>query len=571
MHWKFRSENCPLVPESLTEWARQLEISERLASFLWQRGFRDLESMQLFLNPGLRGLASLDLWPGLNEAALLIVEGLLAGKTLCVWGDYDVDGITATALVLEFMKMHGFEAAHHIPDRIAEGYGLNTSAVSRLAEEGVSILLTVDCGISDMEAVAFARSLGMTVIISDHHMPAEDLPPANALVNPRFHGSPCPALAGVGVAFLLMAAVNAALHAAGRPKMDMRPLLDLVALGTLADVVDLNGQNRILVKNGLLVIAQGQRVGLAALKSACKFSPTAALGAGQVVFTLAPRINAAGRLGSSECALELLLTRDRTRAQQLADQLSRLNSERREEEDRILLEAMEQAENQVNQGAMGLVLYSSGWHPGIIGIVASRVVENMRRPTVVLSNTDGFLKGSGRSVPCFNMHEAFTRCSDLFLGFGGHKMAAGLSLEAEKLPSFKERFDVLAGEALGGAPASAECKIDGELSFADADFYLLKELEMLQPFGMGNAEPIFTSPPVLVKNLRGRPGFTLMELTDESSGITMTAKAWRRLADIPLNVKGKRICLAYTPRIDRYNGAATVELRVKDWKLHEEA
>lgn len=496
----------------------------------------------------------------------MLVDGLLEGRRLCVWGDYDVDGITSTALVLDFLSRHGFTASHHIPGRISEGYGVNVEGLSRLAEEGISMLLTVDCGISDNGALAHAKALGMTVIVSDHHLPAEELPAVDALVNPRVSDCPCPALAGVGVAFLLMAAANSELVARGRKRVDVRSLLDLVALGTLADVVDLNGQNRILVKNGLLKISEGARVGLAALKAACNFTPTAPLGAGQVVFTLAPRINAAGRLGSSEAALELLLTDDRKRAAQLAGELSRLNAERREEEDRILQEAMGQAREQAALGCMGLVLYSPDWHPGIIGIVASRVVETLNRPCVVLSALDNFLKGSGRSVRGFDLHEAFTRSSGLLLGYGGHKMAAGLSLLPEQLVPFREFFAGLAAEELGKKPAEAECRIDGELAFAEADFHLLKELEMLQPFGMGNSEPVFVSPPVLVRHMRGRPGFMLLDLLDESSGISLTAKAWRHLADLPAALKGRRIRIAYTPRIDRYNGAAAIELRLKDWK-----
>lgn len=567
MHWTFRAEQNPPPPDNLAEWARQLEISERLACILWQRGLHDKQDMRFFLNPGLRGLVPLDTWPGLFDAAAILGEGLLEGKKLCVWGDYDVDGVTSTALVLDFLSRHGIDASYHIPDRIAEGYGLNAEGVVRLAEEGVSLLLTVDCGISDAQIVAKAKELGMRVVISDHHLPPGELPAADGLVNPRLGECPCPALAGVGVAFLLMAAVNVVFHAAGKEKIDMRPMLDLVALGTLADVVDLNGQNRILVKNGLLKIAEGARIGLAALKTACNYAPTAALSAGQVVFTLAPRINAAGRLGSCDMALELLLTKQRARASELAAELSRLNAERREEEERILEEALAQTREQTAQGRMGLVLYGPCWHPGIIGIVASRVVEQAQRPTVVLSKTNTFLKGSGRSTQQFDIHEAFAMCEDILLGFGGHKMAAGLSLLPEYLPDFRERFDDLVKKTLGDTPVQSECRIDDMLSFAEADFQMLKELELLQPCGMGNAEPVFASPPVVVKNMRGRPGFMLLELKDETSGITLTAKAWRGLADMPLTLKGKRIRIAYTPRIDRYNGAASVELRMKDWKF----
>lgn len=566
MHWVSRGDQVPPMPGETAPWAERLEISPLLLRLLWLRGLHQLEAVQAFLNPSLRGLAPLQEWPGLEEAAALLTQGLLRGERLCVWGDYDVDGITATALVLDVLSRHGFAVSHYIPDRLAEGYGLSAKGLTRLAKEGVTLLLTVDCGIADTEAVAHAKALGMTVIVSDHHLPAEKLPAADALVNPRLFPCPCPALAGVGVAFFLMAAVNARLAEAGRKKVDIRDVLDLVALGTLADVVDLNGQNRILVKNGLLAIASARRAGLAALKSACNFSPAASLGARQVVFTLAPRINAAGRLGSSEVALELLLTGDRRRAAELAAELCRLNAERREEEERILHEAMTQAEAQAAAGRMGLVLYSPGWHPGIIGIVASRVVEALLRPTVVLSSAESFLKGSARSVGGFDMHEAFTACADCLLSFGGHKMAAGLSLDPAQLDAFKERFNSLVAKGLGASPAEEECRIDSELAFKEIDFAFLKELEMLQPFGMGNAEPVFSSPPVRVKNMRGRPGLLLLDLEDEASGRVLTAKAWRRLAAMPQTLKGRRIRIAYTPRIDRYNGAATIELRMKDWK-----
>ena len=566
MLWTLRSDSAPPLPDDIAGWADRLEISPLLTRLLWQRGLRDFDSMRAFLNPSLRSLASLESWPGLTDAAKLLVSKIGQGRKLCVWGDYDVDGITSTALVLDVLSRHGHEAVSHIPDRLSEGYGLSTEGISRLAEEGVSVLLTVDCGISDIQAVAHAKSLGMTVIISDHHLPGDELPAADALVNPRLAPCPCPALAGVGVAFLLMAAVNARFIEQGSKRVDMREMLDLVALGTLADVVDLNGQNRILVKNGLLKIAEAARVGIAALKAACNFSPTASLGAGQVVFTLAPRINAAGRLGSSQAALELLLTKDRRRAGDLAAELSRLNAERRDEEERILKQAMAQAEEQAAAGCMGLVLHSPDWHPGVIGIVASRVVETLHRPCVVLSSVGSFLKGSARSISGFDLHGAFTSCADILLGYGGHKMAAGLSLLPEQLAAFRSRFDILTASGLGSSPVQAECKIDGDLDFAQADFHLLKELEMLQPFGMGNAEPVFSSPPVRVKAMRGRPGFMLLELEDEQCGLTLTAKAWRQLADMPQALKGRRIRIAFTPRIDRYNGVAAIELRMKDWK-----
>lgn len=555
------------LPADLAEHAERLEISPDLAALLFRRGMNTAEAMALFLNPRLGGLAPPAEWPGLEQAAEFTVKALLEGKKLCVWGDYDVDGLTSTALLVDFFNRHGFACRSHIPHRLNEGYGLNISTLEALAADGIDFLITVDSGVSDVDAVTRAKELGMLVIVTDHHLPGEVAPPADAMVNPRTAPCPCPALAGVGVAFFLAAAVNAKLADLGRNRLDMREFLDLVALGTLADVVDLNGQNRILVKNGLLKIAQGARVGVAALKSACNFVPTAALGAGQVVFTLAPRLNAAGRLGSAKTALDLMLTKSRAEAATLADELSRLNAERRAEEDRILAEAMEQGNAQAQAGAAGLVLHGEQWHPGIIGIVASRLVDALHRPTVVLSRIGPHLKGSGRSVPGFDLHAAFTASADLLLGYGGHRLAAGLSLEPGGLEAFRERFNALALAGIGGDPSEPECRIDAELSLAGAtDFTFLKELELLQPFGSGNPEPVFSSPPLLVKSIQTRTGFCRLDVQEKPDGPVLSAKAWRQAATMPASIKGSHIRLAYTPRIDRYNGAAQVELRVKDWK-----
>uniref|UniRef100_B8DKC6 Single-stranded-DNA-specific exonuclease RecJ n=1 Tax=Nitratidesulfovibrio vulgaris (strain DSM 19637 / Miyazaki F) TaxID=883 RepID=B8DKC6_NITV9 len=565
--WIFRPEPVAASPP-FAAWAERLEVSELIVRLLWRRGVGSVDDMALYLSPNLRHLAPLAEWPGLEQAASTLADGLLAGLPFAVWGDYDVDGVTSTALVKGVLAQHGMAAAHHIPDRREEGYGLNVAWVERLAEQGVRLLLTVDCGISDVEPVRRARELGMTVVVSDHHMPPEGLPDANAICNPRLAECPCPALAGVGVSFLVMAAVNAALAERTGKKADMRDFLDLVALGTLADVVNLHGQNRILVKNGLLKIAEARRPGMAALKTVSGYNPTAAIGAGQVVFGLAPRINAAGRMGKAELALQLLLTDDHAEAARLAQELDAENARRRAEEDRILDAAKKQAEGQLDR--MGLVLHGDDWHPGVIGIVASRIVDEFYRPTLILSSDGQSMKGSGRSVAEFDLHAGLTRCADLFTAFGGHHQAAGMSMPASHVDTLRERFDAVVRAELGDTPLTPRLKLDGELGFALAgDFTLLKELEMLQPFGTGNAEPVFASPPVLVRDLR-RFGPTRdhveLQLTDESCGITLRAKAWRQSGQFPDSLRGTRVRLAYTPRIDRYNGAASVDLRIKDWK-----
>ena len=568
--WTPRGTSEPGEP--LLYYAERLEISPLLVLLLGNRGLTSLAEMELFLSPGLRHLASLEAWPGLEEAANLLCQAVLDGETLGIWGDYDVDGITSTALLKDFFQRFGVNCLHHIPNRLEEGYGLNREHILLLAQQGVTTLVTVDSGISDVEAVAFARELGLKVVITDHHLPGETLPPANAIVNPRLADCPCPSLAGVGVAFFLAAAVNVKLAATGQAKVDIRVFLDLVALGTLADVVNVSGQNRILIKNGLLALGEGHRPGIAALKSVCNFAPTAALDAGQVVFSLAPRINAAGRMGSSEIALELLLCTEYEKAEQLALELAHMNTCRREEEDAIFQSALAQAEVETSKGRTGLVLHEEDWHPGIIGIVASRIAEKFHCPAVVLTTTQGFCKGSGRSYGAFHLHEAFAAASDLLLGYGGHRMAAGLSLVPDNLELFRQRFDDLVKSALGLHPPKGQCAIDAVLPFAVASrFTILKELELLQPFGSGNAEPVFASPPVRVKSILSRPGFCSLDLVDEQSGITLRAKAWRDLANFPVSLKGQTIRIAYSPRIDRYNGAATVELRIKDWKHATEA
>ncbi len=558
--WRPRAD-CD-IPAFIGEWAAKLSVSSRLAGLLWQRGQQSLEAMDTFLSPGLRHLMRPEDIPGLPEAATALAELLTQGKSLAVWGDYDVDGVTASAVVLDFLRRRGFTARSYIPARLDEGYGLNRQGLEKLHHDGVEAVLTVDCGISAVEEALRAKELGLTLIITDHHLPGPEIPQARAVVNPKLADGPGTDLAGVGVAFFLVAALNKLLP--GEP-IDVRPLLDLVAMGTMADVVSLSGPNRILVKNGLLFIAEAARPGLLALKEASGYYARAKLEASQVVFGLAPRINAAGRLGRADEALSLLLAPDLETARPLAETLNDLNIKRRAEEDTIVTEAMEQALPQATQP--GIVLYAPHWHQGVIGIVASRVVEAHYRPTLILTDDNGRIKGSGRSISEFDLHAALTECADLLLGFGGHRQAAGLSLAHENLDALRLRFSQAVTDQLGPQMPLPGLKLDGELPFGDIHQAFLKELDLLGPFGCGNPEPVFTSCPVTVRSRKAfGANHVSLDVRDDAAGVTLRAKAWRQADKLGTDIQGKTLRLAFTPKLDTYNGLASVELRVKDWK-----
>ncbi|PKN09176.1 MAG: single-stranded-DNA-specific exonuclease RecJ [Deltaproteobacteria bacterium HGW-Deltaproteobacteria-8] len=584
-NWKLLSD-AP-VPDFIGTLAEDLGITQVIAEVLWRRGYTSAQDMDRFLSPGLRHLLPPETIPGLTEAAQMLARGLTSGAQFCVWGDYDVDGITSTALVKDFLhKRLGPEAApldgsgqvrHFLPNRKEHGYGLNIPCIERLAAEGVRLLLTVDCGISSVAEVARANELGLTVVVSDHHLPPDELPAAAAICNPQLcQGKLCGGvcnglcdLAGVGVAFFLMAALNRLLP--GEP-VDMRQFLDLVALGTVADVVGLKGQNRILVKNGLLLIKEAARPGIASLKVYSGYDRLAELGAGQIGFGLAPRINAAGRMADPQIALTMLLAPDMDTANPLASKLDGLNAKRRSSEQEILEQALAQAEEQKDR--VGLVLAGEDWHAGVIGIVASRVVERHYKPVLMLCREDGadggHWKGSGRSVAEFDLHEGLSGLEHLFLGFGGHKQAAGLSMPLENLEALREGFHLAVAAALGPVPLRPSLKLDRELAFGDISFTLLKELEMLQPFGMGNPEPLFVSPPVLVRDYRvfGKVHVKL-GLAEQGAvdrpGLLLPAKVWRKATELTHEVKGKLMRFAFTPRIDRFDGIPKIELQVKDW------
>jgi single-stranded-DNA-specific exonuclease len=468
--------------------AQGLGLSEITASVLVRRGYRDPDEARAFL-AGEQPLHDPFLLGDMHEAVARIRAAIAEGRRICVHGDYDADGICATALAVLVLREAGANVDWHLPSRFDEGYGVSGDTVTRLAEEGCGLVLTVDCGITAVDEVARARELGLDIVVTDHHRPGERLPEC-PLVATRPSGYPFAELCGTGVVFKL----GQALLGEGSDLLARH--LDLVAVATVADVVPLVGENRSLAIAGLRALARTRKPGLRALMRVAHVDP-ATIDAGQIGFRLAPRINAAGRLGHPRVALELLLTEDGDEARALADRLEELNRDRQAVEDRILRAAIEQVEQwpEAKQRRRGYVLWGEDWHVGVIGIVASRLVERYHRPVVLIAGTDGLWKGSGRSVASFDLHGALGACSGLLERFGGHRAAAGLSIAAAQVEEFAAAFASHAESVLSEEDLVPTTVVDAVLPRATKlTLELCAELRRLAPFGLGNAEVTLLAP-----------------------------------------------------------------------------
>jgi len=539
-----------------------------LAPLLANRGIPDAEGAKAYLNPALSGLHDPMLMKGMGEAVDRLFLALSRGESVCVHGDYDVDGVTSCALLISFFRAVGIACFHYIPKRLTEGYGLSPQGVSAAVEAGAGVLVTVDCGITSVKEGALCREAGIDLIITDHHSPAEELPDAVAIVNPLQPGCDFPfkSLAGVGVAFHLVIALRARLRSEGRfpsGEPDLKQYLDLVALGTVADVVPLLGANRVLVSYGLRQLGAGARVGVEALKEVA--GVTGEVGCGQVGFRLAPRINAAGRLEDAALGLELLLTSDRARAKRIAAELDDSNAERQSLERATLEEARSMLEQGACRGRKSIVLGSELWHPGVVGIVASRIAELFHRPVILFAFEGGTGRGSGRSISRFHLLDAIRSCACHLLRFGGHSHAAGLSIAKEELERFALTFEETAAELLDADALVPTLAYDLELSAKDLDQSLVEELERMKPFGMGNPEPLFLLKGARVEESRELKGGHL-KLRVSQGGRSFDAIAFG-LAE--KGVPDARVDLLFSPGINVWNGKSSLQLTVKDLRGEE--
>ncbi|MBM4287077.1 MAG: single-stranded-DNA-specific exonuclease RecJ [Deltaproteobacteria bacterium] len=564
MRRRQRWVTSPEQPDLVQQLSQRHQVPELIARILLNRGLARSQEVASFLDPALGQLLPPADMRDLPEAADCLARALARRDPVAVYGDYDVDGLTATALLRHFLESLGARVVSYIPNRLTQGYGLHPGAVTELAKKA-KVLVTVDCGISNAAEVALARKLGMAVIVTDHHEPPEELPPALAVVNPKRRdcGYAFKELAGVGVALNLALGLRACLRDQGwfvnRPEPDIRDYLDLVALGTAADVAPLTGVNRILVSRGLQVLGDNRRLGIQALREVAGL-PTGMMSLRDVVFRLAPRLNAAGRLGHSRAALELLLTEDRDRARRLAQELNRLNQERQALGEAILKAAVAQVQVEGLQDRPALVLAGEDWHPGIIGIVAAKLVELYHRPVALLSRVDGLGRGSARSVEAFDLYAGLTACTEHLVQYGGHPAAAGFTLDLADLAAFREAFEAVALARLGREPQPPALTVDAEITLPQLDGNFFFHLNRLRPFGQGN-------PPPVLACLQARiidswvVGNNHLKLKLAQEGRVMTAIAFDQASLHPLRGSYD---VAFNPRLNLYQNCNHPELLVLD-------
>ncbi|MBA7710730.1 Single-stranded-DNA-specific exonuclease RecJ [subsurface metagenome] len=529
--WHIRDE-----PPSASWLANKLGISKLLASLLIYRNVSSPESARSFLSPRLGALRDPFLLKDMDRAVKLITSFIVRKKRITVYGDYDADGLTATALLVDFFSRLRTPVSFYIPHRLEEGYSLNESAVRKIAAAGsTGLIITVDCGINSPSEIALAKKLGMEPIITDHHKVPPDFEPVCPTINPLRPDSPFPfrQLSGVGLAFYLAIAIRAHLRETGffrgRPEPDLKSYLDLVALGTVADIVPLTEENRIVVKSGLRVLMDSQRPGIKALLRVSGIRKDQMIAADDISFKLAPRLNAMGRLGSATRAVHLLTTDNETEASAIADQMNSLNAQRQVMENKIVSESRERIERMEDlQERRTIVLFDPRWHRGVVGIVASKIVEKYHRPTLILTLEGDLLRGSGRSIDGFNLYEALSDLSDLLGQFGGHDHAAGVSLESTKIGEFCDRFEELARKRIDPKDMMPRIEVDAKLSVESINPQALREIEMLLPFGHANPQPIFWSGPLKVISSRV-VGNDHLKLKLREKGITFDCIAPYRL------------------------------------------
>jgi single-stranded-DNA-specific exonuclease len=549
-----------------------LQIEPAVARLLCQRGLGDPEIAQRFLNPSLEHLHDPMRLADMRVAVDRIMAAIARKERIAIHGDYDVDGVTSTVILRRALEMLGADVVHFIPERLKDGYGLQPVAIERLHADGVALVVSVDCGIRGADAARRARELGVDLIITDHHEPDTELPPALAVINPKRHDCTYPDkyLAGVGVALKL---VQALCRQTGHDNW-LPGFIKVAAIGTLADVVPLVGENRVIAKLGLDMLTKGpHKVGLRSLLDVCGLTGKT-IDSYHIGFMLAPRVNAAGRMSTPDIATRLLLASDETmgeEARQLAMQLDSENVRRQEEEAEILAVAKKIVTTDPDVGARSvLVVAGDGWHRGVIGIVASKLVDAFHRPAIVLSIEDGMAQGSCRSISKFDMLGALERCAHLLIRFGGHKQAAGLALEAARVREFRLAVNDVADETLGPEDLMPRLRIDADLTFRGITGGVAAGVASLAPFGAGNPRPVFAARGVEIIDGPRKLKERHLKMALKQDGRIFRAIAWRAAERHDYLAEHKAaLDVAFSLEQNQYNGETFVELTLADLKSSE--
>ena len=551
-------------PAAVTHLENELRLPRALCRLLAVRGFALPDDAKTYLRPRLDQLHAPTTLMDLDRAVQRLIRALRDNETILVHGDYDVDGISSTTIMVRTLRTLGGNAIPFIPRRIQDGYDLTDAGVRAAKERGATLVVTCDCGTSAVKPIADLQASGIDVIVTDHHLPGGPLPNAYAVLNPKRPG--CPSqdkdLAAVGVAFKLALELT---QAVGGNINQVYNLLDLVALATIADVAPLRGENRIFVRYGLKLLNEANRPGIRAMIRAAGLEGKA-LTSGRVGFVLAPRLNAAGRLGSALRGVDLLMARDDAEANPIARELEELNAHR-QEIDRATLERAREMVLEMDLGSTyGIVLAEQGWHPGVIGIVASRIVEEFGRPTVLIALEGNEGKGSGRSISAFDLHGGIGECRDLLLRFGGHRSAAGVTIAADRVPEFARRFNEVAAAKLTEDDLVPEMRVDLELPFEQANAELETLLRHLEPCGMGNPSPLLVSREVVVAAPPKTVGKDGLKLLLHADGCDLVALGWGMAPRAKELDVGMTIDIAYRLERDEYRGESRLQARLADFR-----
>ncbi|MEE8547176.1 MAG: single-stranded-DNA-specific exonuclease RecJ [bacterium] len=566
--WVLRTQD-PKVADDLVQ---HLDITPMMAQVLINRGLDNVQEARGFIDCHLGDLDDPFMVGGMEKAVARIISALGKEKIL-IHGDYDVDGVTATSLLVLFLRDLGFSVYYYIPNRVNEGYGINIESIKRFRQEGISLIITVDCGISSIQEIKYAKAHDIDVIVTDHHEPPAKLPCADALINPLLSSCSFPykSLSGVGLAFYLAAGLRKGLRDSGffddRPEPSLIDYLDLVAVGTIADIVPLTGLNRILVKAGMEQLNKNPRLGIKSLLSVCGVQ-VGQVDSSSVAYRIAPKINAAGRLSDASAGVRLLTTDNEDDADRLAGYLDVENVERQRIEERIFNQAVDKLLGSSSiEKRQSIVLYSSDWHPGVIGIVASRLMERFYRPTILLSMEDGKCKGSARGIPSFHLYQGLLECQDLLTEFGGHKYAAGVKLDLKNVDEFSERFDQVVRERVPEDGFTPTLTLDTETDLETLTFDEIDKLHSLAPFGAGNPEPVIFVSEVEVQSPKvvGKDHLSFQAV---KNGTAISAIAFRQAHK--LESLEPLMDLAAYPEIQTWRGVRQVRLRVKGMRACEQ-